>query len=189
LRVIAASNQDLAELAMRGAYRKDLVYRLAVMTLTLPPLRVRGDDVILLAEHFVARFSRQYGIPQRTLSPGSRAILRGHDWPGNIRELENLVHRHFVLAAGSVVDIESLDLAPSAPSPVPPGAVPQAQLDFRRAKREAVTAFERGFLLKVLRDSGGNITRAARHAGKERRAFGRLLKKHGISPGTGPPDG
>ncbi len=181
VRIIAASNQSLEELARRGAYRADLVYRLAVMTVTLPPLRARGDDVVLLAEHFIARLARQYGRAAKSLAPPVITALRAHPWPGNVRELENLMHRAFVLCDSAVVTLRDLPLSPD-PVPGVADAIAEPLLDdFQNAKRAAVTAFERRFLIHALQQCGGNVSLAARRVGKERRAFGKLMKKHGIA--------
>lgn len=180
VRVVAASNQDLLDLARRGSFREDLVYRLAVMTLTLPPLRERGADVELLAEHFLARLSRQYGVPPKLLSGDTRRRLRAYAWPGNVRELENLVHRQFVLADGEDLVIELPDaVAPTVTSPAPDDAAAPL-LSFGDAKQLAINAFERSFLTDALHACGGNVSQAARRIGKERRALGKLLKKHGL---------
>lgn len=176
LRVIAAGNEDLHALARRGGFRSDLLYRLNVLSLTLPPLRSRGDDARLLADHFLARFARRYGTGPLVLTPATRLWLSGYGWPGNVRELENLVHRAVVTATGP--DVALMPEPGRGPGP-DGGARPQA---FGIAKREAVEAFERGYLMALIRAADGNVTRAARLAGKERRALGKLLKKYEIDP-------
>ena len=181
VRVIAASNQNLADLAKRGAYREDLVYRLAVLTVTLPALRHRGDDVLLLAQHFLREFAAQYGTGPKRLGAGSRDFLRSHSWPGNVRELQNMVHRQFVLADGDCVDILNPEREPASPPPPDePATDDDLAQTFQMAKQHAMATFERRFLTAVLQSCGGNVSLAARRAGKERRAFGKLLKKHGL---------
>jgi len=180
VRVIAASNRNLARLVREGLYREDLLYRLAVMTLTLPPLRTRGEDVLVLAEHFLARYVRQYRTRPKHLDEAARTALRSHSWPGNVRELENLIHRVFVLTDGDVVTIRPSDFADdtrAVPAPAEPEARPR---DFREGKARAVELFEREFVSRALLDCAGNVSLAARRCGKERRAFGRLVKKYGI---------
>src|SRR5262249_52659390 len=120
VRVVASSNVDLPALATQGGYRQDLLFRLTILVLELPPLRARGDDVVLLAETFVKRFCRQYRRPATALHPETSAQLRARDWPGNVRELENLIHRAVVLNDAAVLQ---LDAPPHAP-PRPPLTAP-----------------------------------------------------------------
>ncbi len=181
LRIIAASNADMSQLVKGGGFRQDLVYRLAILSITIPPLRERPGDAILLAHHFIRRFARQYGRPEKTLDPASVDLLTRHPWPGNVRELENLIHREFLLADGPTLSIHpaALGLAPSRDVPAFPIPV-RFDLGFRQAKERVIGEFERAFLMQALAKSRGNVSAAARLVGKERRAFGKLLKKHGI---------
>jgi len=177
VRIVGASNASLDELAARGEFRAELMYRLAVMPLDLPPLRVREGDIRLLAQHFVARFNAQYRTA-KALSCASLAALDAHAWPGNVRELENLLHREVLLC-----DDETIELASRLP---PPGAASTAahrariefERGFRAAKASWIAEFERRFVCWALDQSGGNVSAAARRAGKERRTFGRLVKKY-----------
>jgi DNA-binding NtrC family response regulator len=181
VRLIAASNADVTQLVKGGRFRQDLIYRLAILPITLPPLRERPGDAILLAKHFIRRFARLYGQPEKTLDPASAALLARHPWPGNVRELKNLIHREFLRADGPQLSIPpaALGLAPShaaLASPIPVNF----DLGFRQAKERVIAEFERAFLVQALAKSRGNVSAAARLVGKERRAFGKLLKKHGI---------
>jgi two-component system, NtrC family, response regulator GlrR len=182
VRIIAASNTALDAQCDRGAFRRDLLYRLMVMSVTMPPLRDRADDVRLLADHFIHRFSQQYHRAEATLDPAFGRYLTRHKWPGNVRELENLVHRQFVLADDGVLRLpEIIDAGtPAAVEPARPAGY-DFQLGFSAAKARAITAFERSFVSWALREHHGNISRAARTAGKERRTFSRLVKKHGFT--------
>ncbi len=182
VRVIAASNANIAELVTAGTFRQDLMYRLSIMSLRMPTLRERQEDIILLADHFVRRYARQYHRAEKTLDQESAERLTHHHWPGNVRELENLIHREFLLAEGSVLRIDRSALAVDVIQGEACGRKmqPQLELGFRKAKAAAVAEFERDYLVRALADSHGNITLAARIAGKERRSFGRLLKKYGI---------
>ncbi|HXJ09382.1 MAG TPA: sigma-54 dependent transcriptional regulator [Burkholderiales bacterium] len=179
-RVVAASNVDLVELVKSGAFRQDLLYRLALLTLRMPPLRERAGDARVLAEHFMQQFRLRYARPGMHFAPHFLDALAERAWPGNVRELENLVHRAFLLAEGTLVDV------PAAPAAAPAAARPAAAIplpaarSFRQAKALVVAEFEREFAKRALEESGGNVSAAARLAGKERRAFGRLLRKHGI---------
>jgi DNA-binding NtrC family response regulator len=180
VRLIAAANRPLDLLVARDAFRADLMYRLKILHLVLPPLAERGGDVELLAEHFIARYALQYGLPAKTLHPATRLWMRRHPWPGNVRELENWVHREFLMASGSEI-VHGEGAAPASA-----GAGGSGLVRFQLAKTEALRNFERDYLRRALHCAGGNVTRAAQLAGKERRAFGKLLKKHGIGRGADP---
>jgi len=191
VRVIAASNAPLADLASSGAFRADLMYRLAIMAVRMPPLRERPGDVALLARHFVAEFAARYGCAQKRLDPALLAAMERHDWPGNVRELENLVHRAFLLTEDETMSLRSfpfgLPAVPPASSMATTAASAAAlldarceELDYRCARASVLTDFEKAYVCRCLARSHGNISQAARLAGKERRAFGRLMKKHGI---------
>jgi DNA-binding NtrC family response regulator len=180
VRIVAASNRPLDALVAQQAFRADLLYRLKILHVVLPPLRARGDDVELLAEHFVACFARKYGREPRPIHAATRAWLRRHPWPGNVRELENWVHRQFLMCPGPTLHHE-----PPAAAAGLDAALRPAATGFAQAKAEAVRRFECDYLQRVLDEAGGNVSRAARLAGKERRAFGKLLKKHGIAGHAG----
>jgi DNA-binding NtrC family response regulator len=181
VRLIAAANRPLDSLVAQMAFRADLMYRLKILYLVLPPLRARGDDVERLAHHFIAGFAAKYGREPLPLHPLTRAWLHQYPWPGNIRELENWVHRQFLMCSGAAIVHDGVTPDASiAPGPAPD--VPAAASGgFAVAKAEAVRRFERDYLRRVLDECGGNVSRAARIAGKERRAFGKLLKKYGIA--------
>lgn len=205
VRIVAATNADLTELATLGRFRQDLLYRLNVLSVPLPPLRERQDDVVVLAQAFVQRLVRQYGTPARVLSPGSTEWLKqARAWPGNVRELEHLIHRAFLLSTGTQVMLPGQAAAgrPSSPDearmpasvstealasspegdcqPLPRGCSLAA---FAEAKAQAIEAFERRYLTAVLSQAGGNLSLAARMAGKERSRFCRLVRKHGLQRG------
>jgi DNA-binding NtrC family response regulator len=174
VRIVSASNRSLDRQVECGEFRQDLLYRLKLMYLRLPPLRERRGDIALLAEHFVRVGSARFGIPARPLDPATLAWFECYHWPGNIRELENLVHREFLLAEGAQISI-----------PAPPGIIAtvsgDATLNYRRAKTQAITEFERRFLVQLITRANGNVSAAARIGGTERRHLGRLLKKYRIS--------
>jgi DNA-binding NtrC family response regulator len=178
VRVIAASNQPLHRLVEDGHFRRDLLYRVNIFELSVPPLRSRDGDVDVLAQHFLVRFSRQYDIPVKRLHPDTVESLRRYSWPGNVRELENWIHRELLLT-----EDEEIRSRIDQTSCVGAGCDrdPLADLeDFRTAKERALAEFESTYAARVLAEAGGNVTIAARIAGKERRSFGRLLKKYGI---------
>jgi DNA-binding NtrC family response regulator len=159
------------------------MYRLQVLTLEVPPLRERPGDPLLLAEHFLRQFARRYGVTRpRELDAYTCGWLDEYPWPGNIRELENLIHREFLLG-------ESRELHISMPSP---DSVPATHsLAFARptngspqpyaaARKQVLEKFDTAYLHGLLQHTDGNVTHAARLAGKERRALGKMLKLHGI---------
>ena len=175
VRVIAASNQALAPTTQDGRFRCDLLYRLKILHLVLPPLRARTGDAQLLALQFVASLCAKYKMPRKQFDDRTLAWIGNYSWPGNVRELENWVHRELLMTDG-----QTIQAAPVSSDE--PGAAPCAAPSFRQAKAEALRAFERDYALVVMRQAGGNVTQAARLAGQERRAFGKLIKKHGIDP-------
>jgi DNA-binding NtrC family response regulator len=121
VRIVAATNRDLREMVAERTFRPDLYYRLNVMTLQVPPLRARRDDVPALVEHILPRLARDLGLPAASVTPDALRFLAAHDWPGNVRELENVLERALVLAQGQPIDREALaeELAPVAPAPTP----------------------------------------------------------------------
>jgi DNA-binding NtrC family response regulator len=174
VRIVGSSNVDLQAMADRGEYRADLLFRLGVLMLPLPPLRERDGDAALLAERFVARFSAQYRKPVRPLDAAAARHLETHAWPGNVRELENLVHRALVLSDGPAIAFPEV-----SPARVP--ATSGAALSFAKAKAAAIAQFERAYIRDLLRSTGGNISQAARLCGKERSHLGKLIKKYGLA--------
>lgn len=176
VRVIAATNQPLSAMAQDGCFRCDLLYRLKILHLVLPPLRERMGDAELLARQFVGTLCEKYKLPSKQFDAATLAWVRRYAWPGNVRELENWVHRELLMADGPMI---------CAPLSVCIGeecTAGKTLSTFQQAKAEVLHAFERDYALQAMRQSGGNVTQAARLAGKERRAFGKLVKKHGIDP-------
>ena len=191
VRVVAATNQPLADALALGRFRADLMYRLKILHLVLPPLRTRYGDAERLARHFVAQLAAKYQLPPKTFDAPTLAWIHAAHWPGNVRELENWVHRELLMADGPTIRAapgEARHEPAQNPADVPAhvaapsgGAATLTLINnFQRAKAEAVRRFEREYVLMVMRQTLGNVTRAAHLAGKERRAFGKLLKKHGI---------
>jgi two-component system response regulator GlrR len=178
VRIISATNCSLAALVPQRQFRQDLYYRLNVMHVELPPLRERGADIDLFAEHFLQQLGRRHGTAPPRLDERSLAWLHAHTWPGNIRELENLLEREFLLADGAPVLLLSV-LQESAVV-----RDEESSWNYRRAKARVVEEFDRGFLERLMRHAEGNVTVAARTSGKERRDLGRLLRKYSIAPET-----
>ena len=194
VRLVAATNVDLEALVARGLFRQDLLFRINVLAVPLPPLREREGDALLLAQAFVQRLVRQYRTAPRCLGASSVAHLRQPlPWPGNVRELEHRVHRAFLLARDEWLDLHLETLAacvapprtpavPGADAPATPDslAVTDAPCSYADAKARAIDSFERSYLAAVLQSAGGNLSLAARLAGKERSRFGKLVRKHGL---------
>ena len=175
VRVVAASNQGLDELVQCGRFRADLLYRLKILELTLPPLRARVGDARRLAQHFAQVYSVKYGIPPRGFDAATLVWIDSYPWPGNVRELENWVQRALLMADGPLLVADGPSISGSSCLPAS-----DAVMQFQRAKAEAVRRFERDYVMRVLQQAQGNVTRAAQLAGKDRRAFGKLVKKYGI---------
>ena len=171
VRVIAASNQDLAALAARGEFRQDLFFRLNVLPLSLPALRDRREDIPELAAHFAAELAVRHGRGRCSLSPSAMKKLLAHPWPGNVRELQHVIERAVLLAAGPVLAVDDIDI---------PGVDPADDESFRSAKARVVRQFERCYIEGLLASYAGNITHAAHEAKKNRRAFFQLMRKHHI---------
>jgi DNA-binding NtrC family response regulator len=179
-RVIAASNLSMAREVRERRFREDLYHRLNVLTLSLPPLRARGDDILELAARFLDHLSRQYRRAPKALSVAAASALVRHDWPGNVRELENRLHRSFLMADGREISSGDLGLAGTAEDRDSKECGAQPGDTFAAAKARAVADFERAYLRTLMTAAQGNVSAASRLAGKERRTFARLLKKHGI---------
>ncbi len=178
VRVLAASNASLTAMAEEGSFRADLLYRLRILCLDLAPLRERSGDVTHLAEWFLHACEKRYGLGTKVLHPETLAWMGQYRWPGNIRELENLLYREYLLSEGEVIRIEApkgLDPPASGRAEAPPG-----DLNFNRAKARALESFERDYLRRLLVMTDGNISLAAKLAGKERRSLGKLIKKLGL---------
>jgi two-component system response regulator HydG len=182
VRVIAASNVDLAKAREQGRFREDLFYRLNVISVQLPPLRDRPEDVPLLAHHFLTLYASKMGKKVGGFSPAAMEALTCNRWTGNVRELENVIERAVVLTSSEVLDVD--DLPPGfRDGPKGGGEVEVfslAHLPYAQAKRLAMRAFERRYLSALLEKSGNNVSSAARAAGVDRSNFRRLLKQYEV---------
>ena len=179
-RVITATHRDLKAEAAAGRFREDLYYRLNVFSIRAPPLRDRREDIPLLAGHFLEKFARVHHRPIAGFEPAALALLSASAWPGNVRELENVVERAVALASGQ--QITALDLPAelrAAPKASPPAAV-MVQLPYRDAVDLARDRVSRDYLVALLIEFGGNVSRAAERAGMERESLHRLLKRHSV---------
>ena len=174
-RVVAATHRDLRARVASGAFREDLYYRLAVVELTVPPLRDRGSDIPALVERFLSAQN-----PPRTLAdlpPNAIEMLQSHDWPGNVRELRNTVAR---LTLFPDLGEQAITRSPSSSRPGEAGIGELARLPLREARELVVERFERGYLAVKLREHGGNVSRAAQAMGISRQLVHRLMERYGI---------
>jgi two-component system, NtrC family, response regulator GlrR len=174
VRVIAASNAHFADSLASGRFRKDLYYRLNVLSLKLPTLREREGDIVLLARHFLAKYTEKFRTPVRDLSPAALQKLVSYSWPGNVRELENVIQRAVVLSTHAVLPGEHIFLGEATEER-------DEQQNFQQLKAKAINQFEASYIRRLLLVYDGNITKAAAGAGKDRRAFWELMRKHHIS--------
>jgi two-component system, NtrC family, response regulator GlrR len=175
VRVIAATNQDLDALVAAGLFRADLLFRLKVMVVEIPPLRLRVGDADLLAQHFLQQCAERFRLSPKRLDASTQAWLDAYDWPGNVRELEHLIQRECLMSDGDVISYPARSASDDSATALAPRS-------YRVAKQAMIEAFDRRFLIDVLAMTGGNVSQAAHYAQKERRAFSRLLAKYGISP-------
>ena len=168
LRFLAATNTDLEGAMAEGKFRKDLYYRLNVVSLTLPPLRDRSADIEVLAQHFSEKYSRELKRPCKPIASAALALLTGYTWPGNVRELENIIERAVVLSKGSVIEPRDLPNLSHHPG--------ESLADDDVSYQEAVLSFKRDILRAALVRANGNQTRAAEMLGLRRTYLSRLLK-------------
>lgn len=181
VRIIAASNAPLDELTQTGGFRLDLLFRLRIMSLRLPPLREREGDAMLLARLFLTRCREKHGCQVSELDEGSCNWFGRYHWPGNVRELESLIFREALIADTRVLQLAEPSSLARERRNTPDRRMPAFDgLDFGTAKALVVEQFERSYLCRLMDSADGNVSLAARLAGKERRALGKLLKKHAI---------
>lgn len=180
VRLIAATNRDLAQEVREGRFREDLYYRLDVITLRVPPLRDRPEDIPTLASAFLRRFVERFDSPARALSTEATESLVAYGWPGNVRELENAVQRAVALAEGPLLEASDFDLAASRDTRRPSRLSLDVSRPFHEAKQGLVDEFERAYATALLQRHGGNVSAAARAAGLARRSLHRLIQRHGL---------
>ncbi|HXY32215.1 MAG TPA: sigma-54 dependent transcriptional regulator [Gemmatimonadaceae bacterium] len=189
VRILAATNRDLEREAQLGRFRKDLYFRLAVILLRLPPLRERGNDIVILAEEFLRRFGAKYGKEVREIDPAARDALLLYPWPGNVRELSHVIERAVLWSRGTTLDVEHLSL--TRPSDFPASAGDLGR-DATEGEARASTplglpprgvdlaGWEKAMIEEALRESAGNQTKAAQRLGITRDTLRYRLKKLGI---------
>src|SRR3954467_3050991 len=188
VRILAATNRNLERQVQNGRFRSDLYFRLAVILLHLPPLRERGDDALILAEHFLRRFSAKYGKDIRRIDSRARDVLLSYPWPGNIRELSHVMERAVLWSRDNVIDVEHLSLTtPLRAGSDRPEQVPESARALPKAAELPtgvdLSQWERTMIEQAMRDAGGNQTKAAQRLGITRDTLRYRLKKFGIQAG------
>lgn len=185
VRIIAASNTPLSSLVEKGQFRQDLLFRLNLLSFRLPPLRERISDIECLADYFMKKYQQQYQQTDKQLSPDFIKWMKHYDWPGNVRELENYIHRQFLLTDETwITHTNYKDSDTSLKSRRKLFDRRQNfEIDssFQDAKTDVIIHFEKHYLNWLMNQSHGNVSQAAGISGKERRALGKLLKKHNIN--------
>jgi DNA-binding NtrC family response regulator len=179
-RIIAATNADLPQMAEAGAFRKDLLYRLNVFPIDLPPLKARREDIPHLVSLFLANLNNKYGKAIMGLQNGLMEALQGYHWPGNLRELENLLERAYILEQGGTLKFDSFPETLVAGSKIVRAIEEATELPLAAARQNAVDAFERSYLTRLLTKNGGRISATATSADVTPRQLRRLLTKHGL---------
>ena len=172
IRILAATNRDLEKEIAHGRFREDLFYRLNVVNVHLPPLRERGEDVLVIARYLLSRYAREFDAKVKGFSPNATVAIRKYNWPGNIRELENRIKKAVVLSDSSVIGPDDLGLT---------GDVLPQILTLAEAKEK----FQRDYINEVLALNNGNRTKTARDLGVDPRTIFRHLEKEaGATPGS-----
>jgi DNA-binding NtrC family response regulator len=174
VRTIAASNTDLGRCVEQKQFREDLLYRLNILSLSIPALRDRGNDVLKLATRFLSVYAHEHSRRVPSLSESALTKLLNYSWPGNVRELEGVIQRAIVLREAEILTADDLEL----PITNEPGE--SASELFRLGKSRAIGQFERNFIARLLATHCGNISLAAKAAGKDRRSFQRLVNKYAL---------
>lgn len=179
IRIIAATNKDLFSLVKDGSFREDLFYRLNVFPIYIPPLRERKEDIPVLANHFIRKYSKESGKNVSYISAEAMKILFLYDWPGNIRELENVIHRAVILSRGDTLRPEEIIISKTEEIKVP-RTLRELKEAKKRLKARSVEGIERSFLIDALSRNNWNISKAAEEVGMQRTNFHSLMKKYGI---------
>jgi len=202
VRFIFATNSDLEDRIKKGLFRQDLYFRIFILSIHIPPLRERKSDIPLLAEHFIENLNSQYCQEKKHVTSNFMNYLINHEWTGNVRELENCIHRHYLLSDGELLDIQEQDfkthkntqnlneiITETKKEDIDESIAnisniiedePNTLLNFSNAKKIAVERFEAKFVSRILYICEGNVTKAAKLCGKERRSFGKMVKKYNI---------
>jgi transcriptional regulator with GAF, ATPase, and Fis domain len=180
VRFIAATNRDLEALVREGRFREDLYWRLNIFPIKIPPLRQRKEDIPVLVQHFIEKHSQEVGRGPFKVTTEAMKALMAHEWPENVRELENTIHRAMLLSTNGLITEKEICLA----GPEPEKRIPRTAEELKQAKRAlrklAEEELERAFVLQALEEAGWNVTRAAEMVGMQRPNFHALMRKYGI---------
>ena len=176
VRIIAATNQNLEERIAKGEFRQDLYYRLQVFPLTVPSLRERIEDIPLLVSHFIEKCSQVTKRPVKEITPEAMGLLMAHDWPGNIRELENVIQRMMVVSKGELLDLQ--DLSPEMRAAESPGKAQAKGL--KGISRGSAELVEKHTIVDALAKTGWNVTHAAKALGISRATLQTKMKAFGL---------
>lgn len=186
IRFIAATNRDLSEMVKKGEFREDFFYRLNVFPINIPPLRNRKEDIPALAYHFLHKYSKEVGRDVPHISAEAMRQLIANDWPGNIRELENVIHRAVIVCEGRTLRPEHILIPLNQEEEMEiPRTLKELKLKKKNLRTKSIEDIEKSFLLAALKRNEWNITRAAAEVGMQRTNFHALLKKYNISKGKG----
>jgi len=178
LRIISATNHDLKTAIREKRFREDLYYRLNVIHFELPPLKGRRKDIALLSNHFLSKYAAINGKSVTGIDPAAMQVLMAYDYPGNVRELENIIERGVIFCRGELLTVADLQLEEDGG--LPPIEVQLSELPFREAKDRAIQYFHQQYIRRLLEQHGGNISRAAETAGIQRQYLHRLMREAGI---------
>lgn len=179
IRIIAATNKDLLSLVKEGSFREDLFYRLNVFPIYMPPLRERKEDIPALANHFLKKYNKESGKNVTSISAETMKKLFLYDWPGNIRELENVIHRALILSRGDTLNSEDIIISGIEDIKIPKN-LRELKETKKRLKARSIEGIERSFILDALSRNNWNISRAAEEVGMQRTNFHSLMRKYGI---------
>ncbi|MBL0715157.1 MAG: sigma-54-dependent Fis family transcriptional regulator [Desulfosarcina sp.] len=186
IRIIASTNQDLEAKMQDGSFRQDLYYRLNVAGLTMPPLRKRREDLLLLTDHFIRKTACELEIPPKKLTPAARELLLRHSWPGNVRELENTIRGIMAMTAGP--QIETGSFQNWAPVESRTAFPPDSDLPYKVVKDQILEQFTTAYVTRLLEKTSGNVSLAAERSGIKRQSLQKILKRYRIDPEQFRPD-
>jgi len=184
VRIVAATDVDLAAAVDAGDFRQDLFYSISVVPISLPPLRERAGDIPLLVEHFIRKHSPEANTLVSDISDEAMRKLLRYTWPGNIRQIEQVVRRALILSDGDTIQPDDLPLESPPDAAAQPSLTCNEQLPLEEVKTAMIEELERTYLDRVLRIHHGNVRHTARHAGLSERSISEKLKKYGLDRRT-----
>ena len=182
VRIIAATNRNLRELVKKGTFREDLYFRLNVVPIHIPPLRQRKEDIAALVQHFINKYSLICGKEVKQISPDGTTFLQEYDYPGNVRDLENLIERAVVLCIGNKLELSDFQLGYQLPVTTGLNDDSLMDLTYREAKKIILERFETQYFTALLKATGANLTKAAKIADMDRKNFRDKIQQYGIQP-------